>query len=122
MFSLDTREVKTELHKQISSLLIALMKKLENSIMEDFSNSIERYSRLHMHINRKLYCAADIIEMDKVKYKMSSELEKIQKDYEDSLKILKFLFSVDHIFSESIISKCEETAKRHVKFRAEAEE
>jgi hypothetical protein len=122
MFSVNTRETKAELLRRTNEMQTSLMKKLEESIQDLFNQSIDRYGKMHKMIDRKLNTPDDLVEMEKIKNNLSSDLSNIQRDFDDAMKIYIFLFQSDHFFSDYLLNKTEETIKRHLKYRRDSEE
>lgn len=122
LMSIDTREIKADMFKKTVELSNNLFKSLEDSIIQLYLGCNDRYNKIYKSIDRRLYTPEDLVEMDKIKINMTSELNNISKDFEDAMKIYFFLFKVDHNFSEGIMSKTDETVKRHLRFKKEYDE
>jgi hypothetical protein len=122
MFAIDNREIKSELLKKLNDILTILLKSLEESIITLYNTTLDKYSKIHKLIDKRLNSPEELVEMEKVKNYMSNELFSIQKDFDDAYKIYIYLFKIDHYFSDTLINKTEEAMKRHIRFKRELEE
>jgi hypothetical protein len=122
MFCLDLRETKGDLMKKLNEIYNILFKSLEDIIMNYYNNIIDRLFKIHRLIDRNLLTPEDIVEMEKTKNLMLAELYNNQKDFEEANIIFNFLLKVDCNFSEILLSKSEETIKRHLRFKKELDE
>jgi hypothetical protein len=122
LLSIDTRDIKSDLFKKTVELSNYLFKSLEDSIILLYTGCNDKYNKIFKLIDKRLYTPEELVEMDKIKVSMTSELNNISKDFEDAMKIYFFLFKVDHNFSDSIMTKTDETVKRHLRFKKEYDE
>jgi hypothetical protein len=117
LFAADTRDVKKEMIKKLDELQTTLLNKLEETILSFYSNITLKYSELRKQIDHRLLTPEEIAEMEKVKLNMVYDTNIINRDFEDSNKIIHYLLSIDHIFSENLIYRTDEVIKTQKKFR-----
>lgn len=122
MFAIDLTETKNELIKKLNDMQINLFKKLEDIIIVLFNGTVDKYQKMHKMLDKRLHSPDDSVEMEKIKNNMSADFNSIQNDFNDAMKIFYYLISVDNIFSDILLAKIEEAARRHQKFKKDYDE
>lgn len=117
MFAADTRDVKKEMLKKLDEMGVILLSKLEENILSFYVNITQKYGELKKLIDHRVLTPEEIADMEKVKLNMVYETNVIHRDFEDSFKIIFYLLSIDHIFSDHLISKTDEVIKTQKKFK-----
>ena len=108
--------------KKLDEMSDQLLKNLEDNALALYLNVTERYAKLKKQIEPHLTTPEDISEMDKIKANMSQDTNIIHRDLDDSYKIVHYLLTIDHIFSDNLIYKTDEVIKTQKKFREYNEE
>ena len=117
MFAVDLRDTKTELMEKTDELLILLTKNFEEDIIINYDSVILRYNNILNLIDKNLYSAEDIVEMDKIKASISLEITTVMREIDESYKIILYLLSINHIFTDCLLDKVTEALHRHYKHK-----
>ena len=67
MFAIDTRETKRDLKEKLENDKKMLLKSLEDMILVNYNNNIEKFGKLLILINKKLNTPEEVVEMEKTK-------------------------------------------------------
>ena len=121
MFAIDTRQTKKELNEKLDNDTSFLMRSLEEEIIEKYNQNIEKFSELIKLIDVRLTTPEEVVEMEKTKAKVGSELSEVHHRLEDAYKIYLFLIKIGHKYTDEIISKTVETMKKMKKYQADTE-
>lgn len=122
LFCVDNIKTKEDLLVKCDSLMNALFNKFEEMIIDLYNKSIDKYYKIYREIDRKLTTPEEVVEMEKIKTNLYTDLTIIQKNIDDAGKIQFFLLQIDHLFSDIIILKTQEMATKHQSFKVEYEE
>jgi hypothetical protein len=121
MFAIDTRETKRDLKEKLENDKKMLLKSLEDMILVNYNNNIEKFGKLLILINKKLNTPEEVVEMEKTKNKVNMDVIGLVKDFDESHKIFLFLIKSNDIFSEDMINKIAEGIKSFYKFKSDSE-
>ncbi len=91
MFAIDNREVIQDLRNKLNKNLRVLYNCLEEGILKVYEQNNENFIKFLKIIDVKLETAEDVVEMEKKKVKINSDVSLALHGYEDSEKILLFL-------------------------------
>ena len=103
--------------RKLDELQLALMNKLEETVLAFYVNITQKYSELKKLIDHRVLTPEEIAEMEKIKLNMVYETNVIHRDFEDSFKIIFYMLSSDLIFTDNLIYKTDEVIKAQKKFR-----
>jgi hypothetical protein len=117
MFAVDLREVKQNLLDKTNELIKLLTKGFEEDIIENYDIIMKKYDEILISLDKTLYTAEDVVEMNRTKTEVSLELTSVQRDIDDTYRIISYLLSVDHHFNDTVLQKIEEAIERHVKHK-----
>jgi hypothetical protein len=117
MFAVDLREVKQNLFDKTNDLIVLLTKGFEEDIVFNFDGIMKKYDEILVSLDKNLFTPEDIVDMNKTKSEVSLELTSVQREYDDTFKIIYYLLSIDHLFSDSVLKKIEDALARHTKHK-----
>jgi hypothetical protein len=117
MFAVDLREVKQNLMDKTNELVKLLTKGFEEDVVENYNTIMKKYDEIFASLDKTLYTPEDVVEMNKTKAEVSLELTSVQRDIDDTFRIISYLLSIDHYFNDRVLLKIEDALARHAKHK-----
>ena len=117
MFAIDNRNVIEELRKKLNDNLKNLFFSLENKILSMYDNNNDKIAQIIKKIDIKLNTPEEVVNMEKTKNQIQTDVTNIINSYEDSYKIMIFLIKENDLFDENMISKICIGIKNFFKFK-----
>ena len=117
MFAIDNRKVIEELRNKLNQNLNNLFSSLENRILEMYDNNNDKFIQIIKKIDIKLNTPEEVVNMEKIKNQVQTDITSILNSYEDSYKIMIFLIKENDLFNENIINRICLGIKNFLKFK-----
>ena len=117
MFAIDNRKVIEELRNQLTQNLNNLFFSLENRILSMYDNNNDKFIQIIKKIDIKLNTPEEVVNMERTKNQVQTEITNILNSYEDSYKIMIFLIKENDLFDENITSRICNGIKNFYKFK-----
>ena len=117
MFAIDNRNIIEELRKKLNQNLKNLFYSLESKIINMYDINNEKFNQIIKKIDLKLNTPEDVVNMEKKKNAIQSEITGVLNSYEDAYKIMIFLIKENDLFDENIINKICTGIKNYFKFK-----
>ena len=117
MFAIDNRKVIEELRNKLNQNLKNLFFSLENRVLTMYDNNNEKFIQIIKKIDVKLDTPEEVVNMERAKNQIQTEITNILNLYEDSYKIMIFLIKENDIFDENIITRICTGIKNFFKFK-----
>ena len=117
MFAIDNRKVIDELRNKLIQNLKNLFFSLEDRVLSMYDNNNDKFIQIIKKIDIKLNTPEEVVNMEKTKNQVQSEITSILNSYEDSYKIMIFLIKENDLFDENITSRICLGIKNFFKFR-----
>ena len=117
MFAIDNRKVIEELRNKLNQNLSTLFFSLENRILEMYDNNNDKFIQIIKKIDIKLTTPEEVVNMEKIKSQVQTDITSILNSYEDSYKIMIFLIKENDLFDENIMNRICLGIKNYLKFK-----
>ena len=117
MFAIDTRKVIEELRNKLKENIKNLFFSLENKILSMYDSNNDAFIQIIKKIDIKLNTPEEVVNMEKTKNHIQTEITNIINSYEDSYKIMIFLIKENDLFDENMINKICLGIKNYFKFK-----
>jgi hypothetical protein len=117
MFAVDMQEIKQNLLDKTNDLTRLLTKGFEQDIIENYQTIMRKYDEILASLDKTLFTPEDVVEMNKTKADISLELTSVQRELDDTFRIISYLLSIDHAFHDKVLAQVEEALARHAKHK-----